>query len=54
MRVELIPKRLEHRKKRMVAHDVPVEENMSRAEWLAPVEEAITRRTSDPLADRSE
>jgi hypothetical protein len=32
----------------------PVEEEMSRAEWLADVEEAVTSRTPDPLAEHSE
>lgn len=53
MSVELFPKRLKSRKKKS-AHDVPVEEKMSRAEWLAPIEEAITSRTPDPLAERPE
>jgi hypothetical protein len=34
--------------------DKPVEEEMSRAEWLADVEEAVTYRTPDPLAEHSE
>ncbi len=31
--------------------DEPMEEHMSRAEWLADVEEAVTPRTPDPLAE---
>jgi hypothetical protein len=29
----------------------PVEEHMSRAEWLAEEEEAVTENTPDPLLD---
>lgn len=29
----------------------PVEEHMSRAEWLAEEEEAVTENTPDPLHD---
>lgn len=31
--------------------DEPMEEHMSRAEWLAAEEEAVTYRSPDPLAD---
>ena len=33
------------------SQDEPVEEHMSRAEWLADVEVPVTYRTPDPLAE---
>lgn len=37
----------------MPGDDEPIEEHMSRAEWLADVEVAVTYRTPDPLAEHS-
>lgn len=54
MSIDVRLRRQKRGKSEKFARDVPIEETMSRAEWLAPIEEAITNRTPDPLAERSE
>ncbi len=54
MSIDVFTRWLARGKRELLYRDMPIEEAMSRAEWLAPIEEAITSRTPDPLAERSE
>lgn len=54
MSIDVIPRREKGEKPEQFAREVPIEDSMSRAEWLAPIEEAVTKYTPDPLAESAE